>query len=190
MNLDDPIIIDNFLDNLLFQELKEILIFDFQWGFSPNIASDKLKDPRKNYGFGFTLVSDETPDYYEEVYGYRLVKELNDQIKKTFNFTKVLRCRMDMTTYRGEDKIILDPHTDLDGSHFTSIFYINECNAPTIIYNEKLVYGEYQYDIKLTEKLKVYPKENRLVLYNGNLLHTGMCPTDKPFRILINSNFI
>jgi hypothetical protein len=187
---DDPIIHDNFLDNEDFQILKQILVYDFQWNFSPNIASEKLKDPRKNYGFGFTIVNEEESEYYEKVYGYRLIKRLNDKIKNLFNFTKVLRCRLDMTTYRGDSEIILDPHTDLDGEHYTSIFYINDSNAPTIIYNEKLLSGEYTYDMKLTEKRRVYPRQNRLVVYNGNLIHTGMCPMDSPFRILINSNFI
>jgi hypothetical protein len=37
---------------------------------------------------------------------------------------------------------------------------------------------------------RVSPKANRLVLFDGNLLHTGSSPTKHKNRILINSNYI
>ena len=94
-----------------------------------------------------------------------------------------------MTTYRGENKVTFAPHIDIDGLHYTSIYYTNECNAPTIIYNEKSMSSPVDLSLKLTVKEKIYPKENRLVVFPGNYIHTGMCATDVPYRILINSNF-
>ena len=94
-----------------------------------------------------------------------------------------------MTTYRGEDQIIFAPHIHLNGEHYTSIYHLTTCNAPTIIYNEQILSGDVPKDINLTIKEKIDAKANRLILFNGNYIHTGMCPTDVASRILINTNY-
>ena len=94
-----------------------------------------------------------------------------------------------MTTYRGPEPLVFAPHVDLDGEHYTSIFYIEESDAPTIIYNEMLMEGDVPKDMELTEKQRIEPKPNRLVVFKGNYVHTGMCPTTTANRILVNSNF-
>ena len=45
-------------------------------------------------------------------------------------------------------------------------------------------------DKDLKEYDRVSPKANRLVLFDGDLLHTGCSPTKHKRRILINSNYI
>lgn len=190
MMVDDIIVIDNFLNPDIFSEFKNTIIEKTQWYFTENISSEEHRDPRKYYGFGFTYVNSENPDIYEKTPGSWFLKNLNNKIKEKFNFTTVLRCRSDMTTYRGDDDLILDAHTDLEGKHYTSIFYLTECDAPTIVYNEKIIeYIEENRPDSLTEKKRIYPKENRLLVFDGNHIHTGMCPKNTPYRILINSNF-
>ena len=103
-----------------------------------------------------------------------------------------------MTTYRGSESITFSPHVDLDyedwndlgGEHYTAIFYIDESDAPTIIYNETIKEGYVPpKDMKLTERMRIYPEPNKLVVFKGNYIHTGMCPTTTANRILVNSNF-
>ena len=69
-----------------------------------------------------------------------------------------------------------------------SIFYVNETDGDTIFYNVK------QTDVANYKDLKEYdrvsPKANRLVIFDGDLLHTGCSPTKYKNRILINSNYI
>ena len=57
---------------------------------------------------------------------------------------------MDMTTYRGQ-QVKFAPHIDFDGKHFTSIYHLTDCDAPTIIYNQKLFSGEVEF-MTLIEK--------------------------------------
>lgn len=188
--INDIVVIDNFLNPDIFSEFKNSIMNETSWYFTENISSEENRDPRKYYGFAFTYVNFGSPDVYEKVKGSWFLQNLNNKIMKKFNFTTVLRCRSDMTTYRGEDDLILDAHIDLGGKHYTTIFYLNECDAPTIIYNEKLIYGSIKnYSGSLTEKKRIYPKENRLLVFDGNHIHTGMCPKNTPYRILINSNF-
>lgn len=187
---DKIVIIDDFLNPYIFAEFKWSIIEETPWYFSHNISSSSKQDPRKYYGFGFVFITPEEPDVYVETPCSWFVENLNNKIKKTFNFKTVLKSRSDLTTYRGDDDLKLDAHTDIEGKHFTSIFYVTDSDAPTIIYNEKIVYytKEKQPD-SLTEKKRIYPKENRLLVFDGNYIHTGMCPKKYPYRILINSNF-
>lgn len=187
---DKIVIIDDFLNPYIFEEFKYSIVEETAWYFSPNISSPSQQDPRKYYGFGSVFITPEQPDVYIKEPCSWFIENLNNKIKKTFNFKTVLKSRADLTTYRGEDDLKLDAHTDIEGEHFTSIFYVTDSDAPTIIYNEKIVYytQEKQPD-SLTEKKRIYPKENRLLIFDGNYIHTGMCPKKYPYRILINSNF-
>ena len=192
---DKVLIVDDFLDKDLFFQIKEEVIESESWTFNPGISVENEGDPKIFYGFAAGVVDEEEPENYLYEYGTHipLIKRLNEEVKRKFNLTKVLRCRIDMTTFRGEDSITFAPHIDLDGLHMTSIFYLNDSDAPTIIYDQMKLYGDVEESIKdlsLTVKEKVYPKENRLVLFKGNHIHTGMCPTTSSYRILINTNYL
>ena len=45
-------------------------------------------------------------------------------------------------------------------------------------------------DKELKEYDRVSPKANRLVIFDGDLLHTGCSPTKHKNRIIINSNYM
>jgi len=189
----DVVVIDDFLDlmshNLLNQGVKDASV----WGVRETISLDvESGDPRLCYGFSSTIVDDQKPEYYYDIETHhfiKIVKYMNERVKDLFRFKQVFRCRMDMTTYRGDNQVTCAPHIDYDGKHFTSIYHLSECNAPTIIYNQKLLTGDVPDDMVLTEKQRIEAKPNRLIIFNGNYVHTGMCPTDAPIRILINTNY-
>ena len=66
-------------------------------------------------------------------------------------------------------------HTDYSYNNFkTSIFYINECNGPTIIKNKKN---------------KILPKENKILIFDGNTEHSVISQTDTKTRIVLNINY-
>jgi len=187
--VDDVIVVDDFLDEISFKKIKESLVRQ-NWYLTTDITSvDDIENPKKHYGFYSMIVRPEQPEKYITTPSSSMIFTLNEKIKSQFNFNTVERCRLDMTTYRGEDQITFKRHIDMEGFHYTSIYYTNECNAPTIIYNEKSTCSYIHPYLNLTIKEKVYPKENRLVVFPGNYIHTGMCATDVPYRILINSNF-
>ena len=185
-------VVDNFLEESEFKVLQKEVINSNSWGFTKGISVESEGDPRIYYGFSSGVVDEEDgPEAYLSDEGPHIsqVKYLNEKIKYQFNLKEVIRCRLDMTTYRGDKEITFGPHIDCDREHTTSIFYITDSDAPTIIYNEKRFCGEIPKDIALTEKQRVMPKENRLVVFPGNHVHTGMCPREYPVRILINTNY-
>ena len=86
----------------------------------------------------------------------------------------VLRGRADMVTW-SKDEYIHPPHADFPYPNTAAVFYVNESDGDTILYGD--------------EVSRVSPKGNRLVLFDGSILHTGCSPTKHKNRILINSNY-
>jgi hypothetical protein len=69
--------------------------------------------------------------------------------------------------------------------NMTAVYYINDSTGDTVIFNES-----YGHKGELTEKIRVSPKQGRLVLFNGHLLHAGNYPTTNTPRLIANINFI
>ena len=100
------------------------------------------------------------------------------QIADVVNSNLIERSRADMTMYTPFE-FIHHPHVDYDFKNIGTILYVNESDGDTIFYKDK----------KLNILDKVSPKPNRLVIFDGSILHTGSSPNKHKNRILINSNF-
>jgi len=188
---DEIVIIDDFLDQDKFDYSKKRIDSHLQEYFLHHtISLQDEGDSRLFYGFGCNFVEQKQPEVYQKRSNSSIIYNINQKIKETFGFKKVVRSRLDMTTYRGEEQVVFGPHIDVNGIHYTTIFYFNTCNAPTIIYENKLYRGSVDKNCELVEKQRILPKENRLMLFQGNHIHTGTNATDISRRILLNSNFI
>ena len=199
-------VIDDFLPKQQYDGLKEFIDSPNQSWFPYEKIDHELVnvskvDKRKHYGFSCNVVKYEAPYVYERLPCTGLVYAFHQKIKDDFGYTKCVRCRLDMTTYRGEDEVIFGPHIDLDGDDTTTVFHLTDCDAPTIVYNEKStgvpkyvesIKGNIKFvpEMDLTILEKVEAKENRLIMFDGDQIHTGTCATDVSHRIVINSNFV
>ena len=189
----DVVVIDDFLTKRDFRELKTYMEGSCVWGPRLDLSKEQERDHKLNYGFSTPILDH---DYDDQWYDYDpeidIIKRYTNRIVHQYNFTELFAVRMDMTTYRGEEQITLSPHVDRRGPHYTSILHMTTCDAPTIIYNE-MSDGYDDFDIppdeELTIKKVIEAKENRLILFVGNYIHTGRCPTDVPIRTLINANY-
>ena len=101
--------------------------------------------------------------------------------------TTIGRVRLDMTCYTPE-KRIHDAHVDTNTPHYASIYYVNDSDGETIIYNQEFD-GDFEPPSDLTIMTKVEPKANRLLIFDGKYFHTGSSPSKHKNRIIINSNF-
>lgn len=121
----------------------------------------------------------------EEIYNDVFMSPLRSLHTKLQEDIKIVKCKTNFT-FREIDpnpKNIFPLHTDLelvDGHNFwTSIYYVNNSDGDTIIFNE---------DLSVSEKIS--PKKGRLILFNGNRVHAGQPPMKSNKRIVINYNFI
>jgi hypothetical protein len=161
-------IIDNFLPLDKFKEIKEHMLGPhLEWAFNSFVAypdSELSKDP---YDFQFTHT------FYYKCQPRSSRLNVIDPILQQINPSAVVRIKANLQTRT--EKIVthqyhLD-HNDFDGK--IAIFYINTNNGYTIF----------------EDGTKVESIENRLVIFDGDVLHTGTTCTDQKVRCLINFMF-
>lgn len=161
-------IIDNFLPLDKFEEIKEQLLGpQIEWAYNSFIAvpdSELQNDP---YEFQFTHT------FYHKCQPLSHRINLIDPLLEKINPSAIVRIKANLQPRT--DKLITHQyhydHNHYDGK--VAIFYINTNNG----------YTEFE------DGTKVESIENRLVIFDGNILHTGTTCTDQKVRCLINFMF-
>ena len=154
-------IIDNFLEKEFFLTLQNLILGEyFYWFFNDY----KVYENDNDFQFVHTVVrkSQTTSDF---------IKYINPILSK-LNAKKTIQVKLNLQTKK--DKIYNHIfHTDMPDVK-TAIFYINTNNGKTIFKN-----GE-----------EVNSIQNRIVIFDSNLKHTGTSHTDTKRRVLINLNYV
>ena len=78
------------------------------------------------------------------------------------------------------------PHRDIydRDNFFVVLYYVCDSDGDTIIYNERKESKTY------TVKQKVTPKQGRVVLFDGGLMHTAEQPINSNVRCIVNYDLI
>lgn len=162
-------IIDNFLPENEFTTIKDHMLGAWiEWAFNSWVVaypdSELSKDP---YDFQFTHTF-----YYQGEPRSQWIKFI-DPILQKINPSAIVRIKANLQPRTEKIKTHqyhLD-HDNFDGK--IAIFYVNTNNGYTIF----------------EDGTKIDSIENRLVVFNGNVLHTGTTCTDQKVRCLINFMF-
>lgn len=189
-------IIDNFLEQDLFDNLKTLLLStEFPWFFQENISvvGNESNNTLLNFGFSHVFFK----DGYINSNLFDTIRPILDALSIETNCQYLLKARADLTVY-SKDTHVHQIHKDLFEDHVTAILYITETSAETVLYknisNHKTPSELNTYISKNKDSFEILttikPKENRLVYFNGKLLHTGHSPSDRKNRILLNFNLI
>jgi hypothetical protein len=81
------------------------------------------------------------------------------------------------------------PHIDNKfWNSYSMIYYVNDSDGDTIIFNETSDEEKKKRPEKLTINKRIPPKKNRAVLFRGNYFHTSTNPIDNEKRIVLNVN--
>lgn len=123
--------------------------------------------------------------------------ELNVSKKLNLEFTKNYRWKINWTTPIGDHNPMDLLHYDTITDHIAMVYYINDSNGDTCIYNningnnaETLHKNFNSVDYDSYSLLhKVSPKMGRCVVFDGKLAHRGSYPSDGN-RFIINFNFV
>jgi hypothetical protein len=76
-----------------------------------------------------------------------------------------------------------DPHLDFFIPHYTGLYYINNSDGDTIIYNEKTKSNSY------TEATRVSPKKGKISIFDGECYHSSGTPRKSSHRLVATINF-
>jgi len=184
---DDILVIDDFLTPSYHKNLKQTIEnVSFKWKYLQNVTSYGDNEGTLNdYGFSHTIFNARTGELESE--HAQFFEPFMFQVSDTAKCNGALRCRVDMVTHSSKEEFIHEPHVDFIGrQNVSSVYYVNDSDGDTIIYNEK----EGAKLDNLTIKQRVSPKANRLLLFKGEFIHTGSTPLKNKRRILINSNYV
>tara|TARA_B100000131_G_scaffold212354_1_gene204203 strand:- start:50 stop:604 length:555 start_codon:yes stop_codon:yes gene_type:complete len=177
-------IIDNFLDKEYFNEFKsQIEGYTCPWYYRDDITTGEYGNNLCKYGFNHVILNDDG----QKTSNFDLFGKFFYKMMEATGSKVIVRSRLDMTLNMGKS-IVLEPHVDFFFKHISSIFYVNNSDGNTLIYNQR--YNEKdRYNQELTVKQEIEPRANRLLIFDGLLIHTGSTPSKHNRRILINTNF-
>jgi len=185
-------VIDNFLTKSYYNNILELVTTtNFEWTYVDNITTPQylpvLKTPRLDeYGFSHAFWSGGMQMSKHAPFFSAMLCQILDETDCDF----IWRGRVDMLTW-SKETFVHQAHVDFDFTNTASVFYINESDGDTIFYNIKPKDVPKDTDLTdLEEYKRVSPQPNRLVIFDGDHLHTGSTPTKHKNRILINSNYI
>ena len=173
-------VIDDFLTPSYFEEIHRLLTgWDFDWYCQPNLAPGLPGPPRVNFSHNFYLDEVRSPHC-------ALILPFMYQVKDICGAKELLRCRADMTVVH-PDKIKHPPHVDFQFPHYSSVFYVNESDGETVMYNER---WDKKYPDTLTDSQVIEPKPNHVIIFDGDIIHTGHSPVNHQTRVILNSNYV
>jgi hypothetical protein len=199
----EPIIIDNFLPDVYVDSIYNLMGgHEILWSFSKYSTSS---DPNIENLF---YTEEETAEHLQ----FRHIFIENNSIKSPFlrNIAPLIACYENhmgkvTSTQRIKANLLVPqkgptlqrPHADdmelssydstgYIGNRKTLLYYVNNSDGETIIYNEKY---EGKPIGKLTVKQRITPVKGRAVLFDANQIHSACIPTEKKYRLIINSVF-
>ena len=184
-------VIDNYLTKSYHKDLLDNMSGNsFPWYYESNLSYEKSKAGKENiFEFGFNHTFWDNQDGLRDTFYALFWKPALHKMQDTLNSNLILRSRGDMTMYA--NKVYEHaPHVDFGFPHFSAVYYLNDSDGDTIFYNKKTLDQDSIKNISdLKETKRVSPKANRLVIFDGDIIHTGSSPNKHKNRIIINSNF-
>lgn len=185
-------VIDNFLPRHFSDKLENICKTEIPWFFSENISGENHKNVLVEnvnisdfqYGFVHIALSKEgkKSEYYEKI--LPITYFMNEYV----NIEQIKRIRLALNTSIKES-VQHFPHVDIKGPHKVLLYYVNDSDGDTFVYNEKYENNK-DHPLSFTIKEKISPKKNRAVIFDGLHYHSSSKPINNSARFIVNIDFI
>ena len=170
-----PVVIDNVISSGYQQYIENTFDTNFPWYFVPRVSEDVSED--SNTGFSNLVFENTTfSKHYDAL--LPILFEALDKKERGLKPEKLIRIRAGMFI-QNQTKHPHLPHVDYPYKHTTMLYYVNDSDGPTKLYN---------FDKTKVVK-EVHPKRGRVLIFDGSTYHASSSPKDHPSRIVINYNF-
>jgi hypothetical protein len=105
-----------------------------------------------------------------------LLKDFEVKIKNKIDIIRI-KSNLIFESKKYTKKTYGIPHLDSNESHYVLIYYVNNCDGDTLLFDNK-------------EKIvaKISPKKGRFLFFKGNILHANGHPAKSNYRCVINFN--
>jgi len=170
---------------------------EFPWVFNKNMVSgdDVFLDNDNNHaGFNhFFYEHQKTQSNFFQLF-YPIFLSISSKVNIPFNM--LIRMRANMTLANPESKLDWHmPHIDSFMPHYNAIYYVNDTDGDTVIFNEtNNEYDSGQQDIttiknnEFTVKQRIKPQRGKLLVFPGKYYHSSSPVRNHKYRCVINMN--
>ena len=167
---------------------------DFPLYFRENIVTHNYNDePLNIHGFTHQIFEQMKPNSNYFTTLYPMVLSISEKTGVRFNCLD--RMRFNFVLGNPDSKLDYHmPHVDNYTRHYVAIYYVNDCDGDTVLFNERLETPSEEEDAKMlskntwTIKQRITPKKGRLLLFDGRTYHASSYTKTKPYRCVINMN--
>lgn len=198
-------VIDDLLPKDLVNRIERTLRHeDFYWFALDNLSTGD-NEVRRQYNLPSDYDYIETPGmskpfwrdgiYYDPYGMYMMSRMIIDYVceHKQWSLNQLLRIKANFLT-QCTDKLcnknsVHYPHIDHYNEHYVIVYYVNDTDGDTVLFNEKWKPEDDGKIIDLTVKERVTPKRGRIVLFDGLHYHTSQNPINYGERYILNMNF-
>jgi hypothetical protein len=161
-------VIDDFLDKNFFNYVKEtITYFDFPWRRRESTSLPKKHHDGGYFSYGFFNNFIINSEYHETI----IIPILNK-----LNAKALVAARANFYLHRLFLKKELEYHIDTSFTPYTAILNLTTCDGGT----------ELMVDNK---EIFIESKENRIVIFQGQIKHRGIRSSNSDVRYIINLNY-
>jgi len=167
---------------------------DFPLYFRPNIVTYNYSDVKQNiHGFTHQLFEHNkaVSTYFNTI--YPMVLSITEKTGVRFNTLE--RMRFNFVLGNPESKMDYHmPHVDNYTPHLVAIYYVNDCDGDTVIFDQFLEVPSLEKDEEMlqlntwTVKKRIEPKMGRIVVFDGRYYHASSYTKTQPYRCVINMN--
>jgi hypothetical protein len=165
---------------------------DFPWYWSENISGYEKNDAKDanfagfQYGFYHVLYHNDQPTshFYKDFEPLLYFMEE----KTGIDVKSVYRVRAALNTWTPND-LQHHAHVDMKYPHNVLLYYVNDSDGDTFMYNEVQEVGE-ESPTEFTLHSRYTPKQGDAVLFDGLRYHSSSKPKEHSKRIIINIDFL
>lgn len=189
-------VVDDFIPTSYQNMLYKHIVEDLPWKYLDSVSG--VEDYGSKLPDGYYLSPDQDVFYRDVVHpitgmedefiaGILLPMAYEAQTLLSFDST-IERIRIAM--YHRSSGGIHRPHVDYYYPHYTMIYYLNDSDGDTLVYDQHVENMNRTYPLEFTLKNKVSPLKGRSVFIDGLDYHSSSPPTQHRTRMAINFNFV
>ena len=185
--IDDIYIFDDIIDSKAQNKIQDIIFNKIRWQFIPDVTKPDNKQQRPGFNYRFITNAENIYEWHTDMC------EILDAACNKINFTRndCLQGRSFLQLPLNlKDRSIEAPQVDADIDHMVILYYVNDSDGDTVIYENKFKgYDKVPHISDLKIKKRVTPKAGRVVMFDGKHWHSSYQP-EHNIRCVVNYNVI
>lgn len=153
-----------------------------EWAFAYNTYGPNVPD-LKEIQESFQFVLCPKPDNIIHVKAKEIFTRFAE--KNNISFSQLFRIKINCLTMSDSIDKYHGPHVDDNIDHKVFIYYINDSDGDTYLFNER--YGENPG--RFTVSTRINPEMGKGICFDGSIYHASSSPNKNMSRLVLNINF-